>query len=389
MTEENEELAKALSHLEGQCDLAMLSSVENVTYVSGFEVPHPVGALAATVYSSPFALVSVADGTSWLAVSIYHVSKAQEQSRLDTLLQFDAFDHFQPADLRASYLLAVKTALEQAGAQRGAIKLGVEHQFLPAAVSEFIADTFPSVQLVEIGAAVGLARRTKTEREIGLLRQSIHVVDVAQQTLAELVKTSGTNEFDMFAEIIARMYAAAGREVPVVGELVTGPRTNANRYTNGPQDRVTRDGDCALMDISTRLNGYWSDCTNTLVIGPAEAPAELRKFVSASQDAFDAAVNTLRPGKRASDVWEAGKAAYAKHGMEPPHYFGHQIGTAVNEEPRLVLFDDTPLEANMVFCVEPGAYAGEGGIFGARSEKTCLVTDSGPVILSQFDWGIR
>jgi Xaa-Pro aminopeptidase len=41
----------------------------------------------------------------------------------------------------------------------------------------------------------------------------------------------------------------------------------------------------------------------------------------------------------------------------------------------------------MVFCVEPGAYGGEGGVTGARAEKTVLVTEDGPEILSQFEWG--
>jgi Xaa-Pro aminopeptidase len=43
----------------------------------------------------------------------------------------------------------------------------------------------------------------------------------------------------------------------------------------------------------------------------------------------------------------------------------------------------------MVFSVEPGAYQGEAGNFGARSEKMVLVTESGPEILSQFGWGIE
>ena len=42
----------------------------------------------------------------------------------------------------------------------------------------------------------------------------------------------------------------------------------------------------------------------------------------------------------------------------------------------------------MVFCVEPGAYEGEGGTCGARSEKMVLVTANGPEVLSRFEWGI-
>ena len=43
----------------------------------------------------------------------------------------------------------------------------------------------------------------------------------------------------------------------------------------------------------------------------------------------------------------------------------------------------------MVFCIEPGAYAGEGGTTGAGAEKTVLVTEGGPEILSQFEWGFE
>jgi Xaa-Pro aminopeptidase len=41
----------------------------------------------------------------------------------------------------------------------------------------------------------------------------------------------------------------------------------------------------------------------------------------------------------------------------------------------------------MVFCIEPGAYAGAAGITGARVEKMVLVTENGPEILHRFPWG--
>jgi len=77
-------------------------------------------------------------------------------------------------------------------------------------------------------------------------------------------------------------------------------------------------------------------------------------------------------------------------GYEVPvaHYSGHQIGVAVNELPRLVPYDHTPVEVGMVFSVEPGAYEGSAGTFGARSEKMVLVTESGLGIICDFNWGI-
>jgi Xaa-Pro aminopeptidase len=277
--------------------------------------------------------------------------------------------------------------LEQAGLARAG-RLGVEGRALPHGATSLIAESFPGVQVVEIDDALEAARCIKTPREIGLLRRATHIGDVGHRALAELAATAGRNEADMYAAVIGRMWQAAGHEIPVSGELVTGPRTTSVNYPGGPRDRVTEPGDGALMDISLRLDGYWCDCTNTHVIGGVAPTEHQKKYARASQAAFEAGFGALRPGALASDVWAAANAAYEKHGLAMPHYMGHQIGATVNELPRLVPYDHTPIQANMVFAMEPGAYEGAGGTFGARSEKVIRVTETGAELLSQFEWGI-
>lgn len=384
----NEELARARVALAAaDCDVAVLSSIANVTYVSGFEVPHAVGVSAAVTYAAPFAVVAVRDTATWLAASVFNTAQAQRESRLDHLLSFAAFDSFQATDARGTYLEALQVALAQAGLKTAG-RLGVEGRALPYGAAAFLAEHYPQVKWIEIDEALESARLIKTAREIGLLRRAAQIADVGHRALAELAQTAGRNEFAMYAEICARMQRAAGREIPVSGELVTGPRTTTVNYPGGPRDRVTEPGDAALMDISQRIDGYWSDCTNTHVIGGVMPSDHQKKYARASQAAFEAAAEMLRPGQRASEVWAAANAAYEKHGIAMPHYMGHQIGALVNERPRLVPYDHTPIQAGMVFAVEPGAYEGPGGTFGARSEKMILVTESGPELLSQFDWGI-
>lgn len=384
----NEELARARAALaEAGCDLALLSSQASVTYVSGFEVPHAVGVSAAVPYAAPFAVVGVRDPAAWLAVSVFHASQAERESRLDHLLNFAGFDSFQAADPRGSYLAALGTALEQAGLAHSG-RLGVEGRALPHGAAAYLAERFPRVTLVEVDTALEGARQIKTAREIKRLRRAAEIGALGQRTLAELVQTAGRGEFEMYAEVGARMQQAVGHEIPVSGELVTGPRTTTVNYPGGPRDRVTQPGDAALMDISQRVDGYWSDCTNTYIVGGAAPTAHQLKYARASQAAFAAAVELLRPGQRASDVWAAANDAYQKHGLTMPHYMGHQIGVMVNELPRLVPYDHTPIQAGMVFAVEPGAYEGPGGTFGCRSEKNVLVTAAGPEILAEFEWGI-
>jgi Xaa-Pro dipeptidase len=382
----NEELEKVRAELQNRCDVALLSSVHHVTYVSGFEAPHAIGVAAVTVYAGAFAALSLEDNVAWLGVSAGHAGQAQRESRLDGVLTFDGFDSFAPTDPRGTYLEAVRAALVQVGLGNAGA-LGVEPNALPYGAAEFIAEQFPSVNIVDITSALERARLVKTDREIQLLRRAAQIGDVGHRALAELVELPGRNEFEMWGEITARMNQAVGHEIPVLGELVSGPRTTTVNYPGGPRERTTERGDSVLMDISQRVDGYWSDVTNTHIVGK-EPTADQIKYARASQAAFDAACENLRPGKLASEVWEAANEAYVKHGMQMPHYMGHQIGVVVNELPRVVPYDHTPIQAGMVFSLEPGAYEGTGGTFGARSEKMVLVTLSGPEVLSEFEWGI-
>lgn len=385
----NEEWGRADAACAGVGLQAMLlSSLADVTYVSGFEVPVPVGAGAELAHGIPLALCTVGDAHSWLVIPNGLAGQAQRQSRLDEALAFDTFDSFQPTDSAASFVDCTRRALTAAGLAQTHARLGVQARSLPFAIVQLLQDEFPNLTLVEAAPALQEARRIKTAREIQLLRRASHVADVGHNTLAELAQQAGSGEFAMWAEITSRMFQAVGHEVPVTGELVTGERTRTVEYPNGPRHRITQPGDAALMDISQRVDGYWSDCTNTHVIGGVAATTEQRRYAKASQAACEAAMAALRPGARACDAFAAAERAFQSFGLQSAHYAGHQIGVVVNELPRLVPYDLTVIEAGMVFSVEPGVYQGPSGDFGARSEKMVLVTDSGPEILSQFAWGI-
>jgi Xaa-Pro aminopeptidase len=384
----NEELerARASTHTLG-CDVVLLASIANVTYVSGYEVPFPLGASAEMAYGPTLALFSVRDTGSWLIVGRPNAGAAQQASRLGEVLIAEAFDTHLDIDSQSAFVDTLRTALFAAGLVDAKAMLGVEIRYLPFIAAALLAKEFPKLTLVDVGAVLQEARLLKTEREIGLLRRAAAVGDVGHHALAELCRHAGSTEFAMWAELTSRMYRAAGHEIPIVGELVTGPRTCVVEYPAGPRERITHAGDGALMDISQRIDGYWSDCTNTHIIA-AEATEHQKKYAKASQAACEAAMDTLRVGKLASDASKAAEAAFARFGLPMAHYTGHQLGVTVNELPRLVHYDNTPIQAGMVFAVEPGAYEGAGGTFGARSEKIVLVTNSGPEILSNFEWGI-
>jgi Xaa-Pro aminopeptidase len=384
-TPAHEEIARTRSALRAAgIDVAVLSSIANVTYVTGMEIPIPLGAGFEMTYAPWLAVVSAEGGLALVApkgAGGEAVANGYEH------FEFDGFDSFDPTDPAGSYAGKLDAALDYVGARGGSGTLGCETRSLPLAAALTVQSTLPTWAMVDAEPALQHARAVKTPREITLLRRASHLADVAHDTLAELCREAGRTEFEMFAEISKRVFAAAGRDIPLTGELVTGPRTTTVEYPNGPRDRITEPGDAALMDLSGRVDGYWFDCTNSHVIG-AEATPEQFRYARASQAACEAGMDALRPGNRARDAAAAAASAFASFELPVAHYTGHQIGVTVNELPRLVTYDQTLIEPGMVFSVEPGAYQGPGGSFGARSEKMVLVTEGEPEILSTFFWGI-
>jgi Xaa-Pro dipeptidase len=379
----NHELLKTCDELrKAGADGAVLASIENVTYVTNVEQPVHVGALAATTVAPWLAIVSAWDERGIVLAPAGKVAELEANAPGFDVIGFPTFDSFVETDPRASYLDGLVQALKTLGLDSSKANLAIESEWVPFMAGAF----FPEKQL-EAAEVLRRARWIKTEREIGLLRQASHLADVAHVTLDRLCDTAGQNEIAMFAEISNQIFMAAGKDIPLTGELVTGPRSSVVRYPNGPRNRVTETGDAALMDLSGRYSGYWFDCTNTHIIAGNPTSEETR-YARASQDACEAAMAALKPDAKASDAANAAEAAFAKHGLPMAHYAGHQIGVSVNELPRLVPYDHSIIEPGMVFSVEPGAYQGEDSTFGARSEKMVLVTESGPEILSTFAWGI-
>jgi Xaa-Pro aminopeptidase len=381
--EEVQRTSAALSR-EG-IDFALLSSPTNVTYAAGFEAPMALGPIWDVASWLPLVLALVsADGSGALVAADAYVPAAGK-SWFEEVNSFDSLGHFEELDPPASFREALRSALRTAGLDAGRAVLGVEPS-LPLLAHQLLASDFPDLELRDASPALEQARRIKTEREVGLLREAARVASAAQTRLRDLAAaaTAGS-DIDLWIELLRAMERASARHLIVTGELVTGPRT-AQLAPGGPVGREIETGDTGLLDISPRLDGYWADCTNTVVLG-AEPTDDQQKYFDAARDSCEAAIATLRPGARCSDAAEAVRATMERHGLPVAHYSGHQIGASVNEGPRLVVYDDTVLEAGMVFCVEPGAYGGTGGTTGARAEKTVLVTDGGPEILSQFEWG--
>jgi Xaa-Pro aminopeptidase len=386
---ENQELERARTQLRHiGADWALLSSPENVTYVSHYEVPVNFGPLADLSYGPVMALFGIQEPASFLITNKYYAGAAKKQTTFDEVFGFGILEVFEPYNRqvpRDNFVAAVRQAFQRAGLGKGRPRVAVEEKTLPLAVWRVLMDEFPNVQIVEAYPGVEIARRTKTEREIRLLKEVAEVVNVAHKEIMKQTREAGKTEFELWAAVTQRMHEHVGGKFFLSGELVCGQR-NKTVSPGGPIDYVTRPGDLVEFDISPRLNGYWADMANVMVVG-AQPTEVQKKYARAARASFYAGADMLRPGKKAKDVFEAARAAYDKFGLKLGHYIGHGIGTTVNETPWFVPSDDTVLEAGMVVCIETGAYAEEAS---GKCEKMLMIRESGaPEIFPDFEWGIR
>jgi len=386
MPDENLELQRLKDQMRAAgVHALLLSEPSSICYASGYEMPLAIGAGADFAGGPNLVLVGPA-GMDTLLVAETEASKAKMQNRLRQLLVYPSYGFFNPLSARDEFRTLFRSALEEVFAGAGQVVLAVEKRTLPLLAAEVIATHIGDVELREGATLVDRARRIKMPREIDRVRRSAAANDAGQEALRTQL-TPGANELDLWAAMVNHTERVAGHAVPVVGELVSGARTAVLDYPSGPQNRKLAQGDTVICDYSVLLDGYWSDTTNTLVAG--EPSSEQRRYFEAALQAYETASALLRPGVRALDVAEAAHAVLREYGCEPIHHMGHQIGTSAHEHPSLVCHDEEVIEVGMVFCVEPGGYAGQGGTTGARAEKMFLVTGNGPEVLNHFHWGIE
>ena len=225
-------------------------------------------------------------------------------------------------------------------------------------------------------------RLIKDLQELRCLRESAaKLSDVA--TAAVRAVRVGVVERDVAAVIDSALHNA-GFERPAFDTIVaSGPNSALPHHR--PGDRTIATGDLVVLDFGGVLDGYCSDLTRTVAVGPVStARSRLYEAVRAAQAA---AIEAVGPGVLASAVDEAARNVLTRYGLGDAfsHGTGHGLGLEVHEAPRLGALSsgvtDEVLQPGMVFTIEPGAYVADLG--GVRIEDDVVVTDTGSDVLTK------
>jgi len=242
------------------------------------------------------------------------------------------------------------------------------------------------------GALPGKLRRRWFVPARGLIAGLREVKDEVEQDKMRAAAALGSRLFDQVLEhvvagatemevALALEYMARleGAERMSFDTIVAGGERSALPHARATTAKLPRRG-FVTMDFGVVLEGYCSDMTRTVHMGPARSGE--REVYEAVLEAQEAGVAAVRAGVAAGEVDEAARSVLVKAGLAEwfTHSTGHGVGLEIHEGPRLGKKQEQKLKTGMVVTIEPGVYL--PGKFGVRIEDTVLVTVKGCEVLT-------
>ena len=349
--------------------LFLLSSPASVLYYSGYFFYFEHG--SSPFHLLPAVLVTGGTGPTSLLIADNELAQAEHANPTIHITPYASYTFEEPLHFEKDFAKQLLSILS--GRVSRGTKLGIEKQFLPFAIGEALQTAFPDIILEDIGDTISQQRIIKDADEIENIRKAAALCDAGQQAVLQYAR-EGQPEVALFSIVRRTLDEIAGTRVPLMADLVSGPRTASGGGI--PSAKKMYNGELLLSDLTPCLNGYWGDSCNTIAIG--KPSADQQKIFSDIKRALDSAIRAIMPGVKASQIDTMLRIQLGSYG----HHSGHGVGIAPHEEPRIVPYNDNELQEGMVIALDPAVYT---KAFGIRLEHLVLVTEMGCELLTRFD----
>jgi len=262
----------------------------------------------------------------------------------------------------------------------------------------------------------------KTKEEIEIMRQGGKILASILSSLIKEVKPGvETKYLNEIAEGLIYQYGALpafkGHDgypaalctsvneqivhgVPSDRKLIKGDIIGLDLGIIWPPENCTH---CAMNHGCSSQRGMFTDAAITVPVG--EISQETEKIIKAAKGALNVAIETVRPGRKLSEVSAAIEAYVKDQGFVViRELVGHGVGYELHEEPEIPNFKaswmkDAVLKEGMTLAIEPMVSAGSHKIKKSKDkhsyetidnslsthfEHTVVVTKSGCEILTKI-----
>ena len=256
--------------------------------------------------------------------------------------------------------------------------------------TKWIKNKYPAHSVAKSNPILQRLRSIKDALELDLMQKACDITEKGFRRVLNFVKPN-VWEYEIEAEYMHEFLCNRSRKFAYTPIIASGNNANVLHYIENNQQ--CKAGDLILMDVGAEYANYCSDMTRTIPVSG--------RFTNRQKDVYNAvnrvkieATKMLVPGTDWADYHvEVGKLmtsellalglldkadvqnedkdwpAYKKYFM---HGTSHHIGLDTHDYGLLT----EPMEANMVFTVEPGIYLPEEG-FGVRLEDDVVIQSNG------------
>jgi len=244
----------------------------------------------------------------------------------------------------------------------------------------------------------------KSERELVYMRDAGRIVAETHREIKKACRIGvTTKELDRIAE----EYIVSKGAVPTCKGYHGYPATicasvNDEVVHGIPSARTLENGDIVAIDITAGLNGYLADSAYTWPVG--EISMEAQRLLEVTEKSLYQGIEQAVVGNRLSDISSAVQAYVERYGFSVVRDFcGHGIGREMHEDPAIPNYGrpgrGPRLKCGMCLCIEPMVNEGtydvsvlqddwtavtDDGKLSAHFEHTVVVTDDGPLILTEL-----
>jgi len=256
--------------------------------------------------------------------------------------------------------------------------------------SKWLKNKYPAHSVAKSNPILQRLRSVKDQIELDLMQHACNLTEKGFRRILGFIKP-GVWEYEIEAELLHEFVRNRSKGFAYTPIIASGNNANVLHYIENNQQ--CKDGDLILFDIAAEYANYKSDLSRTVPVSG--------RYTQRQKDVYNAvnrvkkgATKLLVPGADWTEYHvEVGKLmtsellglglidkadvqnedpdwpAYKKYFM---HGTSHHIGLDTHDYGLL----HEPMQANMVFTVEPGIYIPEEG-FGVRLEDDVVIQETG------------
>ena len=221
----------------------------------------------------------------------------------------------------------------------------------------------------------------KNAEQIEKIKESAKINVAVLDYVAEHIKTGiSTAEIDKWVYDITTKMGGVPAPLNFEGFPKSVCTSINNEVCHGipSEDVIIKDGDIINVDVSTNLNGYFSDSSRMFCIG--NVSEENRKLVEETKNAVYEGLKQVKPWGFLGDMGQAVNDYVKSKGYSVVREVGgHGIGLEFHEDPWVSYISKKGTEMlmvpGMIFTIEPMVNAGKPDIFVDEDNGWTIYTE--------------